>query len=140
MADGERRASTKRPLRVLIVEDNLVNQKVLQKQLKNMGCITYVANHGGEALDRLRESWFWHDKGPDALQLDVILMDQEMPVMDGLTATRHIREDEAKKNFKHHVPVIAVTANARVEQVQTAMDAGMVSARDVRRLVYGAGC
>lgn len=71
-------ASEKTPLRVLIVEDNLVNQRVLQKQLKNLGCITYLANHGGEALDQLRNSWYWKGKlgVPDVAQLDVVLMDQ----------------------------------------------------------------
>lgn len=136
-SDGGKR----RVLRVLIVEDNLVNQKVLQKQLRNMGCETHVANHGGEALDRLRESWFWggpprddagtagagEERRKAPVELDVVLMDQEMPVMDGLTATRLIREEERAGRFKRHVPVIAVTANARVEQVQTAMEAGMVS-------------
>ena len=113
------------PLKVLIVEDNLVNQKVLQKQLRNMGCETHVANHGGEALDRLRESWFWAERRANALALDVILMDQEMPVMDGLTATKKIREFEKEGKFAKHVPVIAVTANAREEQIQTAKEAGM---------------
>jgi CheY-like chemotaxis protein len=54
-------------------------------------------------------------------------MDQEMPIMDGLTCTRRIRELEAQGKLTGHVPIIAVTANARPEQVQTAMDAGMVS-------------
>lgn len=118
----------KEPLKVLIVEDNLVNQKVLQKQLKNMGCTTHVANHGGEAIERLRESWFWSDpeRKKDPVQLDVVLMDQEMPVMDGLACTRKIREFEQQGKLRQHVPVIAVTANAREEQVKTAMDAGMV--------------
>ena len=112
-------------LKVLIVEDNLVNQKVLQKQLRNMGCETHVANHGGEALERLKESWFWSDRKPNPLALDVILMDQEMPVMDGLTCTKKIRQLEEEGRFERHVPVIAVTANARVEQIQTAKEAGM---------------
>ena len=112
-------------LKVLIVEDNLVNQRVLQKQLRNLGCETHVANHGGEALERLRESWFASEPKADAIALDVVLMDQEMPVMDGLTCTRKIRELEQKGEFATHVPVIAVTANARVEQIETAKDAGM---------------
>ena len=53
-------------------------------------------------------------------------MDQEMPVMDGLTCTRKIRELEQEGKLAGHVPIIAVTANARAEQVQTALDAGMV--------------
>lgn len=114
------------PLKILIVEDNLVNQRVLQKQLRNNGCITHVANHGGEALDKLRESTFWSVPAQDAIQVDVVLMDQEMPVMDGLTCTKKIRELERDGKLSRHVPIIAVTANARSEQIKTAMEAGMV--------------
>jgi len=112
---------------VLIVEDNLVNQRVLQKQLKNMGTVVHLANHGGEAIDRLMQSTYWKDDRPrkDKVELGVVLMDQEMPVMDGLTCTRKIRELEAEGKLTGHVPIIAVTANARPEQVQTALDAGM---------------
>ncbi len=115
--------------RVLIVEDNLVNQRVLQKQLKNLGTEVHLANHGGEALEKLRQSTYWAANAgkKDALQLGVVLMDQEMPVMDGLTCTKKIRELEAEGLLTGHVPIIAVTANARAEQVQTARDAGMVS-------------
>lgn len=114
-----------------------MNQRVLQKQLNNIGCITYVANHGGEALDRLRESWFWKDHAPEAIVLDVILLDQEMPVMDGLTCARKIRELEQKGMLIRHVPIIAVTANARGEQIQTAMEAGMVSRLGAEQLGEG---
>ena len=113
-------------LKILIVEDNLVNQKVLSKQLRNMGCVVHVANHGGECLDRLRESTFWKEKGRDGLEISVILMDQEMPVMDGLTCTKEIRKLEEKGQVISHVPIIAVTANARSEQIDTAIDVGMV--------------
>lgn len=122
--------SDKKVLRkVLIVEDNLVNQRVLQKQLKNVGTEVHVANHGGEALDKLMQSTYWCEgkDSPDRLELGVVLMDQEMPVMDGLTATRKIRELEAQGKLTGHVPIIAVTANARSEQIQAARDAGMVS-------------
>jgi len=115
---------------ILLVEDNLVNQRVLQKQLKNLGCVVQVANHGQEALDRLVEStWSCSDNvGADGKKshLSVVLMDQEMPVMDGLTAIKRIRAMEAAGELYGHIPVIAVTANARSEQIQTAMDAGMV--------------
>lgn len=120
---------------ILLVEDNLVNQRVLQKQLKNLGCVVHVANHGGEALDKLRASRYWvagpEDKtsSKDRIPISVVLMDQEMPVMDGLTATREIRGMEDAGRLVSHVPVIAVTANARSEQIQTALDAGMVSIR-----------
>jgi CheY-like chemotaxis protein len=114
-------------LRVLVVEDNLVNQKVLAKQLQKIGCIVYVANHGGEAIDRLMSSRFWKGKETSGIELDVILMDLEMPVMDGLTCTRRIRELQTSKSLVKHVPVIAVTANAREEQIAITREAGVVS-------------
>jgi CheY-like chemotaxis protein len=111
---------------VLIVEDNLVNQRVLQKQLKNLGCGVQVANHGREALDYLKTTSFWKGKETKRAELSVILMDLEMPIMDGLTATREIRKLENEGNIVRHVPIIAVTANARGEQISTARKAGMV--------------
>lgn len=122
------RPAPKDALKILIVEDNLVNQKVLSKQLRNMGCVVHVANHGGECLERLRESTFWEGKKEkDELEISVILMDQEMPIMDGLTCTKEIRKLEAKGDVISHVPIIAVTANARSEQIDTALNVGMVS-------------
>lgn len=113
--------------KVLIVEDNLVNQKVLQKQLRNLQCVTRVANHGGEALDILRESNFWKGNEQNGFDLTVVLMDLEMPIMDGLTCAKKIRELEADGTIVRHVPIIAVTANARAEQIGMALNAGMVN-------------
>jgi len=64
--------------RVLIVEDNLVNQRILMKQLQGIGLTVYVANHGGEALEMLRQSNFWKENQdkPEALELSAVLMDQ----------------------------------------------------------------
>ena len=116
----------KENLRFLIVEDNLVNQRVLQKQLRNLGCIVYVANHGGDCLDLLQRSSFWRGRERDGFDLTVILMDLEMPVMDGLTCARRIRELQRGGQVVRHVPIIAVSANARIEQINTALSAGMV--------------
>ena len=113
-------------IKVLIVEDNLVNQRVLQQQLRHMGFTVYVANHGEEALDQLKQSTYWRAVGKGGKQISVILMDVEMPVMDGLTCARKIRELETSGDLVKHVPIIAVTANARVEQIDTALGAGMV--------------
>ena len=71
-------------LYVLIVEDNLVNQRVLAKQLRNTGMQVAVANHGGEALEYLRTTNYCIPDG-SGKPLALILMDWEMPVMDGLT-------------------------------------------------------
>ena len=118
-------------LKVLIVEDNLVNQRVLQKQLRNIGCVVYVANHGGECIDRLKESTFWVGHAETAVDISVILMDQEMPVMDGLACTRKIRELQKTGEVIRHIPIIAVTANARSEQIDTALSTGMVCGAEV---------
>jgi CheY-like chemotaxis protein len=115
------------PKFVLIVEDNIVNQKVLSKQLRSAGCIVSVANHGGEALAFLQTSRFWQGRELDGEELSVVLMDLEMPVMDGLTCVKKIRQLQTEGTIVSHVPVIAVTANARSEQIVIAKDAGMDS-------------
>lgn len=112
---------------VLIVEDNIVNQKVLQRQLRNCGNNTFVANHGKEALQTLQRSRFWAGQESEGLDISVILMDLEMPVMDGMTCARKIRELEKEGTIVQHIPIIAVTAYARPEQIQSAKAAGIVS-------------
>lgn len=113
---------------VLLVEDNIINQTVLSKQLRRLGCTVYIANHGAEALDLIKTTRFWRGKSGGGRDIDVVLMDWEMPVMDGLTCTEHIREMEQEGLITEHVPVIATTANARPEQVQRAYAAGVVRA------------
>lgn len=112
---------------VLIVEDNLVNQKILAAQISRLGCTTHVANHGGEAIDLLRKTRHYKGRETDGIDLSIILMDLEMPVMDGLTCVRTIREMEAEGLLQGHLPIIAVTANARGEQIVAAKNSGMVS-------------
>ncbi|KAM3088426.1 hypothetical protein ACMFMG_000070 [Clarireedia jacksonii] len=112
---------------VLIVEDNLVNQRVLQKQLNRAGFVTETANHGVECLQALEKSSFWKGVEDDAAsnRLSCVLMDLEMPIMDGLSCARKIRNLESEGTIVRHVPIIAVTANARLEQIETALAAGM---------------
>ncbi|KAH7155493.1 hypothetical protein B0J13DRAFT_227371 [Dactylonectria estremocensis] len=110
---------------VLIVEDNIVNQKVLQRQLRNCGNNTFVANHGKEALQTLQRSRFWLGKEAEGVDISVILMDLEMPVMDGVTCARKIRELEKEGTITKHIPIIAVTAYARPEQIANAKAAGI---------------
>ncbi|KAG8628245.1 hypothetical protein KVT40_004118 [Elsinoe batatas] len=130
-------------LHVLIVEDNVINQKVMAKQIRAAGHEVHVANHGLEALQFLKRTAFWEgtrvsQEEPDYLnqgapkivvegqvELSVILMDLEMPVLDGLSCVKQIREMEARGEIRGHVPVIAVTANARSEQIAIALAAGM---------------
>ncbi|KAI9753971.1 MAG: hypothetical protein M4579_004931 [Chaenotheca gracillima] len=118
-------AKSKEVFKVLVVEDNIVNQRVLVKQLRNYGCDVAVANHGEEALDYLRETNFWRNHQESGKELSVILMDLEMPIMSGLTCSRKIRELQRSGELLRHVPIIAVTANARPEQIHIALDAGM---------------
>ena len=115
-------------LNILIVEDNVVNQKVLRKQLQSLGWNVWVANHGLEALEALKQTIFWSLPGlSDGRQrLDLVLMDIEMPTMDGLTTTKVIRKLQDDGKIKGHVPIIAVSANARAEQIASATAAGMV--------------
>ncbi|KAI0422869.1 histidine kinase [Xylaria grammica] len=110
---------------VLIVEDNLVNQKVLQRSLRNVGNHTKVANHGGEALEVLKGSRYWQGNETSGDDISIILMDLEMPVMDGMTCARKIRELERDGTIVSHIPIIAVTAYARPEQIENAKAAGV---------------
>ena len=99
------------PLHVLLVEDNVVNQQVALALLKRRGHITRVAATGVEAL----KAW-----GLD--RYNVILMDIQMPEMDGLEATRRIR---ALEGSDHHTPIIAVTARTMASDREECLAAGM---------------
>jgi CheY-like chemotaxis protein/HPt (histidine-containing phosphotransfer) domain-containing protein len=95
---------------VLVVDDNLVNQQVATELLLHIGARVSVAGDGDEALQRLAEE-----------PVDCVLMDIQMPVMDGLQATREIRQRPATARL----PVIAMTANAREEDRLRCVQAGM---------------
>lgn len=113
-------------LKVLLCEDNVVNAKVLKHQLLKANCEVHVANHGMEALDLLQKSLAWQGMSEEqsAIDFDVILMDIEMPIMDGLTCTRRIRQLEKEGKLRHKLKIIAITANARQEQIDTIKQAG----------------
>ncbi|GAA5867640.1 hypothetical protein JCM3774_001541 [Rhodotorula dairenensis] len=120
-------------LRVLIVEDNLINQKVMIRQLKQQGLEVSVANDGQQALDLLQEdAEKIKSKNTSADKnaiapfdgISVVLMDIEMPVMDGLTAIRELRRREKTGEIAHHYPVCAVTGNAREAQKAECLKAG----------------
>ncbi|KAH4929012.1 hypothetical protein HBI23_142600 [Parastagonospora nodorum] len=108
-------ASRPSQIRTLLVEDNVINQKVLRHHLQREDCAVQVANHGLEALEMMC--------APGA-HFDVVLMDIQMPVMDGLTATREIRNLEQDGTLQGRTPIIAVTANVRQEQIECAVAAG----------------
>jgi signal transduction histidine kinase/DNA-binding response OmpR family regulator len=98
---------------VLIVEDNIVNQQVTENMLIKLGCRSKIANNGIEALELLEKTDF-----------DLVLMDIQMPKMDGLTATKSIR-DSLSKVKKHHIPIIAMTAHALRGHREKCFQAGM---------------
>ncbi|CAD0042044.1 unnamed protein product, partial [Aureobasidium pullulans] len=110
---------------ILLVEDNIINQRIMRAQLVKAKCNVYVANHGLEALDNLRRSDIWQETNGTGHKLDVILMDVEMPIMDGLSACREIRSLEKAGKLTRHIEVIAITANVRQAQVDRALDAGI---------------
>lgn len=110
------------PLHILVVEDNIVNQKVLAKQLRKAGCIVSTADNGVFALTELKKTAYCV---PDGVPLSIILMDWEMPEMNGLECAREIRRMQAKGEIQGYVPIIAVTANVRGEQIATARESGM---------------
>lgn len=109
------------------MSDNLVNQRVLAKQLRKLGAIVDVANHGVEALTHLESTKYWTAATTNEKELTVILMDWEMPVMDGVTCVKRIRELQGDGSICAHIPVIGTTANARATQIDEAIAAGMVS-------------
>ncbi|KUI68655.1 Two-component system protein A [Cytospora mali] len=123
LATKASKALDPKAMNILIVEDNLINQRVLANQLKKIGATVSLANDGVEALEFLRTTRFCETRS--GVTLDIILMDLEMPRMDGLTCVREIRRMELEGEVAGHVPVIAVTANVRAQQVTTAKDSGM---------------
>ncbi|KAK1971999.1 hsp90-like protein [Colletotrichum sublineola] len=126
---------------ILVVEDNLINQQITRRGLQDRGFTVDVANHGVEALERLmrsmslqrdEEEGYFAQSAADTqappVPINLILMDIEMPVQDGLTCTRRIRElEQGGRVFcasGGRIPIIAVSANARPEQMQDAKKAG----------------
>jgi CheY-like chemotaxis protein len=107
---SSREASTK--LRILVAEDNLVNQTVVMRMLEKMGHLPTLAHNGQETLSKLHAGIF-----------DLVLMDVQMPEMDGLTATRRIRERE--RTTGSHVPIVAMTAHAMKGDKERCLEAGM---------------
>lgn len=114
-SDAEDEESSSGPV-VLIVEDNLINQRVLQQQLVREGFTVLIANNGQEALDMITNSTFVNTTAGTAQEIAVVLMDMEMPVMDGTTATKLIRQMEKEGKALKHVPIIGISANARPRQ------------------------
>jgi signal transduction histidine kinase/AmiR/NasT family two-component response regulator len=111
-------------IKVLLVEDNLVNQKLAKLLIQRQGCEVDVASDGLEAIEQLKNK-----------KIDIVLMDLQMPNMDGLQATRRIREIEGSDDERGQyaslqgrearIPIIGLTASARKEDEDSCYDAGM---------------
>jgi len=112
--------SARKSLQILVVEDNAINQNIIVKFIKKLGFSVKAVWNGMECLDYLLK--------PDQQRPkpDIILMDCQMPIMDGYEATRQIREDETyiNNNFKD-VPIIALTASAILGDREKCKAAGM---------------
>jgi len=111
--DGASASDGTRPPRVLLVEDNTVNQMVAQALLERLGATVVLAGDGAQALQRVAEAEF-----------DLVLMDCQMPVMDGLACTRALRERETRLQLRR-LPVVAMTAASDDGARDDCRDAGM---------------
>ncbi|CAE6499919.1 unnamed protein product [Rhizoctonia solani] len=114
-----------RPLHVLITEDNKINQTVLVRQMKRAGFTVALASNGLEAIQAIDKAEMQGSAGCRSDTFDVVLMDLEMPVLDGFAATREIRRRELSGKLRKRNFIIALTGNARQEQVEAARDAGV---------------
>ena len=114
-------------LMILLVEDNLLNQRIVTFSLKKFNHEVVIANNGVEAIEHFNQRKF-----------DVILMDIMMPVMDGLEATTKIREIENKNKIEKRTPIIALTANTmdndRDKCISYGMDEFMAKPFDIEKL------
>ncbi|TAE89830.1 MAG: response regulator, partial [Bacteroidetes bacterium] len=101
-----------KPIKILLAEDNEINQFIAQSMLQEWGFEVHVANNGFDAVNQANK-----------LVFDVILMDVQMPEMNGVEATKQIRKIES--SGKHHTPILALTANALKGDREKYIDAGM---------------
>jgi signal transduction histidine kinase/ligand-binding sensor domain-containing protein/CheY-like chemotaxis protein len=97
------------PMNILIAEDNLINQKLITKVINKLGYTQHVVNNGNQVLDIIAHEFF-----------DIILMDVQMPELDGLETTRAIRKGDTKQPY-----IIAMTASAMAEDKAACLEAGM---------------
>jgi len=103
-----------RPERILVVEDTLVNQRVIVGMLKMLGFMPDIANNGREAVNKWSQS-----------EYDLILMDIQMPIVDGYEAAAQIRAQEMQSGQGAHVAIVALTAHAMSGDREKSLEAGM---------------
>jgi CheY-like chemotaxis protein len=124
-------------VRILIAEDNKVNQKVLKRMLESLGYTDItITNNGQEAVDAFKATWENYLVNPRSGRFDIVLMDCLMPVMDGWTATEAMRRletdyleglkyPEVFSNEIHPTVILALTANATEDDKQRCTNCGM---------------
>lgn len=100
--------------KLLVVEDHEINREVIVNQLENMDCSVALAVNGYEALEYLKTN-----------TVDLVLMDCQMPQMDGYTATRMIRENERRAGLASRLPIVALTAHVTVDDRKKCIESGM---------------
>jgi CheY-like chemotaxis protein len=128
--EEDRETLLAKPIRgasILLVEDNEINQQIAQEILESAGLRVTIANNGQEGLNMIAELGTKNAE-TGRLPFDAVLMDIQMPVMDGLTATKEIRkwEDQFRiPNSASRIPIIAMTASAMTQDREEAMGAGM---------------
>lgn len=112
--DEELEESQINDLKVLVAEDNSINQKVARFNLEKLNLVVDIADNGEIAVEKFKNNSY-----------DLVFMDIQMPVMDGLDATRHIRKYELQKGIKRKTPIIAMTANTLKGDRENFMEAGL---------------
>jgi two-component system, sensor histidine kinase and response regulator len=119
--------------RIIVAEDNFVNQQLMYRALVRAGHDVIMANNGQEAIERLNSE-----------KVDVVLMDCQMPILDGYQATQQLRREDRRSRAGHRLPIIALTANAMAGDREKCMAAGMddfitkpVSFPDLYRAIAG---
>lgn len=101
------------PLNILVVEDNRIERMFMEEHIKELSHNMFAAEDGQQALDILRSK--------DSPNIDVILMDRMMPVMDGITAVKRIKEDKVLRK----IPIVMITGAASAKDIQEGIDAGV---------------
>ncbi len=101
-------------MQILLVEDNTINQLIAKKLLESKEALVTVANNGQEALDSILNK---------KIEYDVVLMDIQMPVMDGYEATRRVRA--INSDYSNNLAIYAMTANSFKSDIEKALEAGM---------------
>jgi len=101
-------------LRILLAEDNIVNQKIMMTYLSQLNCQADLVDNGEEVLQLVTSQHY-----------DIILMDCQMPLLDGYDTTQAIRQMEMASQLKHHIVIVAMTANAFKEDRDRCLAVGM---------------